>query len=299
MHRQLANLLRAMELLPDGVLVVDQARLIIGCNERVARMFGYDRDKLIGQPLQVLVPDEVRQHHAGHVASYFSSGTDARMGDRPVLRGRTRQGDLIPISVGLSRVSIGGETFVIAAVRDASAFDETIEDTKILAETDSLTQLGNRRCLQGVLARHDALMRDESVGVLYLDLDGFKPINDRYGHDTGDKVLSVVARRLKRCLREDDTCIRLGGDEFVVIARRITDPAVLESIARKIHESIAAPMHLAGHSISVGVSIGGAIGHGDLQGAHIIEIADSAMYDAKTAGEAYRFGGIVATPTAA
>jgi len=134
------------------------------------------------------------------------------------------------------------------------------------------------------------------LAALFLDLDGFKPLNDRYGHDTGDQVLVVVAKRLRAAVREADLCVRLGGDEFVVLLEGDIAPASLERIAHKLHRSITAPLRIGQRVLRVGVSIGGAIAAGDAAAAArgsahgaLLEAADAAMYRAKLNGMPYCF----------
>jgi len=154
------------------------------------------------------------------------------------------------------------------------------------AHTDPLTGLLNRRGLD--LALDAALRRtrpERPTAVFLLDLDGFKAINDRLGHEVGDALLVAVAARLKAQLRADDAVARLGGDEFVVVLslRPGSDEAV--RLGRKLQEGIAAPLAGAGHDCRVGVTIGHAVAPFDgLDAAGLLRRADAAMYAGKQAG---------------
>jgi diguanylate cyclase (GGDEF)-like protein len=123
--------------------------------------------------------------------------------------------------------------------------------------------------------------------VLYLDLDGFKPINDRLGHAVGDTVLRHVATRLRSVVRESDSLGRLGGDEFIVICTD-TDHAAAAAIAERIHGAIAEPMDGIPDSMAISVSIGVAVHrhsrNSDLTTDEILDVADTAMYRAKKSG---------------
>jgi diguanylate cyclase (GGDEF)-like protein len=137
--------------------------------------------------------------------------------------------------------------------------------------------------VQQALAQADRHGR--KLAVLFIDLDGFKAINDLHGHDTGDAVLAELARRLHRTMRESDTLGRLGGDEFVVLIESYSDDVQLPEVARKVLDSVSQPIEVHGDTHQVTASVGIAAypldGH-DVQ--ELINRADSAMYRAKQAG---------------
>ena len=166
------------------------------------------------------------------------------------------------------------------------AEQELRELTAVLSEQavrDPLTGLANRALLAERL--RSALATDvrtgESTGVLFLDLDGFKEVNDRHGHAVGDALLRGVAHRLRAAVRPADTVARLGGDEFVILVERATDPG-LEVLADRLRAAVAAPLQVHSQILEVGVSVGvarAARGDADPQG--LLSQADSRMYDAK------------------
>lgn len=125
----------------------------------------------------------------------------------------------------------------------------------------------------------------EQLALLYLDLDGFKNVNDTYGHDIGDQLLQAVARRLTDCLRDCDTIARMGGDEFTVLLTRILPPAGVVRVVEKIHAVIGAPYEIGRHVLHVSTSIGTAFypehGHSREQ---LIHHADAQMYADKGDG---------------
>ena len=156
-----------------------------------------------------------------------------------------------------------------------------------IAHHDPLTDLPNRELfhdrLQTALAR--ARRNKERLAVLYIDLDGFKQVNDGYGHAVGDLLLQEVAQRIRRCLRESDTVGRIGGDEFVVLLNNITLPEHGAVVAEKIRAILERPFELAGQRLHVSSSIGIAVcpEHGD-DNKQLIRHADEAMYAAKKSG---------------
>jgi diguanylate cyclase (GGDEF)-like protein len=147
-----------------------------------------------------------------------------------------------------------------------------------LAEADPLTGLANRSALRRRL--DDASQSGGPVMLALLDLDDFKPVNDTYGHDTGDGVLRVVAGRLADAVRADDLVVRFGGDEFAVVFADGTPPDSATRIAQRLVEAIAAPIHLAGGpTVSVGASFGLATAPAE----KVVHVADAALYEAKRA----------------
>ncbi|HSG22854.1 MAG TPA: GGDEF domain-containing protein [Azonexus sp.] len=175
------------------------------------------------------------------------------------------------------------------------AFNRLLEKLSIsqaelehMAHYDALTRLPNRRLLadrmQQALAR--AKRNGSRVALLFLDLDGFKPINDEFGHEFGDAALIEVTRRLTEVVRESDTLARVGGDEFVYMFADLADDAEddVANIASKCIAVLSKPIELKNSSCSLGVSIGIAIGNGSCDPEQLLIAADMAMYDAKKKG---------------
>ena len=209
------------------------------------------------------------------------------MRDSPVLYGIAKSGVRIPLSIAVSGTGSGHDRLFIAVVRDARSMNDTLHGMMALAETDSLTQLGNRRHLTSMLAEFEN-DPDRTLAILFLDLEQFKPLNDTYGHEAGDNVLRIIARRLRSSLRDCDHCIRLGGDEFAVALVGIEDPETLERVAQKVHARILEPINLGGSIVRIGVNIGGVIGCPfQTGGGALLKRADTAMYQAKNAGLPY------------
>lgn len=156
-----------------------------------------------------------------------------------------------------------------------------------VATHDELTGLPNRRYLQDRLAQAVAAAQRHArhIALLMLDLDGFKPINDRLGHHTGDAVLAQIARRLRDALRAEDTVARFGGDEFVVLLEHPVAPAHAVSVAQKLVEVLSRPIGVNGHTLELGASVGVALfpDHA-ADPERLLQAADDAMFAAKAAG---------------
>jgi len=162
-------------------------------------------------------------------------------------------------------------------------------DLAQLARNDALTGLPNRLALREQFqTRMDGALRTGNrLAVHFLDLDGFKPVNDRYGHPAGDALLIEVARRLEAMVRSDDIVARIGGDEFVVVQTSLLDDSEAEMLARRIIRQIATPFEMDEAIVTVSVSVG--IAMAPLMGVELGELlgcADSALYRAKAAGKA-------------
>jgi len=165
---------------------------------------------------------------------------------------------------------------------------QTNEQIAYLAHHDALTALPNRILLYDRLNQAIAKARrdKELIAVLFLDLDGFKHINDTLGHDVGDALLREAAKRIVACVRDSDTVARMGGDEFMVILCNVNTPTSIELVAKKIIGAIADPFVLNGKNCSVSVSIGIALypDNGETS-EQLVKISDAAMYLAKHGGK--------------
>lgn len=156
------------------------------------------------------------------------------------------------------------------------------------ASHDPLTELANRRRFTEELGRTARRGRPGNlVGVLFLDLDGFKDVNDNYGHDLGNDLLVAVAERLRECVRPGDLVARLGGDEFTIMLTRLESVAPAAAVGERICARLSEPFRLGAHEIRISTSVGIALAPGDAaDGADLLRRADAAMYTAKSSGKA-------------
>ncbi len=174
------------------------------------------------------------------------------------------------------------------------------EKLRRLATHDSLTGIPNRRLFEEKLK--DAVARSnrtsKPIAVFYMDLDGFKAVNDTYGHDHGDELLKAVVQRIDKCLRETDTLARVGGDEFAAVLENLKVPENSDIVATRILDSLRTPFAIFGKNCTIGVSIGICVyptHEGDAN--RITERADAAMYEAKRKGKnTFQYCGITVSP---
>lgn len=271
-------------LLYDGAIVVDVEQRIVFSNPAAERLFGYSPSKLLGTPLEQLVPPRFRPRHTSACGEFLSEGRPMMMGTRPLLKGLRKDGEEIPVSISICTVDAGGARYAIAIVRDAAAISSTLGEATVRAETDALTGLGNRLALSHRL-REELEDAHHGFALLYLDLCRFKPFNDKYGHAAGDRVLRIVAERIRMSIRRKDLATRIGGDEFVVVLPGVSHPGLLEARAGVIAEHICRPLSADGVTGEVGISIGGVIAPPDgAKEATLIDLADKAMYESKRRG---------------
>jgi diguanylate cyclase (GGDEF)-like protein/hemerythrin-like metal-binding protein/PAS domain S-box-containing protein len=185
------------------------------------------------------------------------------------------------------RVSHGGEALLAISAQDITERSRTAAQLKLLAYSDPLTGLANRALFSDRL-RHAAMasiQTGHAFAVIALDLDGFKPVNDRHGHDAGDFVLQRVASRLLACLRGTDTVARLGGDEFAVLLPDFHSRAGAADVAERLAKAVRQPISLGKTAVQVGVSAGiAAYPENGATVDHLLAAADGALYEAKGRG---------------
>ncbi|BCA55509.1 putative Signal transduction response regulator, receiver and diguanylate cyclase domain [Nitrospira sp. KM1] len=181
----------------------------------------------------------------------------------------------------------GHPELLARAVRYAIERKRTEERLTYLAQYDHLTGLVNRSLFRDRLVQAMARSKriQQPIGLMLLDLDRFKAVNDTLGHDIGDELLKTVSERLKSCVREVDTVARMGGDEFTIILEGVATEAAIVIVAKRIVEALSAGFDLKGHTVTVGVSIGITVFPHDDQGVdELLKHADAAMYRAKQQG---------------
>ena len=277
----------------EGIAFVRRGR-IEGPNGALARMLGVPREALIGQPVSEILANRGDWETIEH-------GTSAAgvKGDAAVHEVMLRAHDGRTIWCQLTSRQAGEANSRILVLTDISALKKREELAWHHANHDELTGLPNRRLLMEHARRllSVALRQRRMASVLVLDLDGFKDINDLFGHAYGDALLRRVAQRLSSVLRDYDVVARTGGDEFVVLLPEIDEPSIAAVVAEKLIAAASENVEVPGRTVkmhaSVGIALFPADGH-DFDS--LLSSADNAMYAAKAAGKnGYQFAGEVAT----
>jgi diguanylate cyclase (GGDEF)-like protein/PAS domain S-box-containing protein len=276
----------AIESTRDGVLIANLDGTIVSVNRAFRQSVGYEEDELLGQ-----TPSLFRSGR--HGADFFRGmwGDIAKLGHwQGEIWNRRKDGEIFPVWVSISAVygDLGKATHYVAVYTDITKLKESEEELEHLAHFDPLTDLPNRLLLQSRLehAVDQARRRERLVGVLFIDLDDFKKVNDSLGHVVGDELLIAVAGRLGGRVRGEDTLARLGGDEFVVLLEQLTRPEEAATVARDLLTALSTPFSLSsGHELYVQASIGISVFPNDAAStAELLRDADTAMYRAKDAG---------------
>jgi diguanylate cyclase (GGDEF)-like protein/PAS domain S-box-containing protein len=270
-----------LEAIPDAVVVTDGEGRIVFINRATEAMTGYDRKGLIGQAVEILVPERWRGIHVRHRRGFYVRGAPRLMGDGTKdFRLRRKDGAIVPVEISLGPV--GEDT--VAVVRDVTERRRMEAALEHRALHDPLTDLANRSLFFDRLrqALHAARRDASQVALVMLDVDGFKAINDSLGHATGDAVLREVGSRLRLGLRATDSAARLGGDEFAWILPRVSSRRSVEAMVRKRLAIAQEPVNLDGQTIEVGLSAGIALYPDDGQDPDtLMRRADRAMYTVK------------------
>lgn len=283
------NLEVVVEQSGEAIVLADADGRIAFANRAFERLTGYAADELRGLSIA-----ELRGEPGEGLTIEDALATVRQKGVfRGVLASRGKTGREFYADITMSPVesSSGTVTGMVAMMRDAT--DRVREEAEIhyLAKFDALTRLPNRVSLLEhlqAIARGGKRERDRATraAVLYIDLDGFKPVNDRHGHHVGDRLLAEVANRLRLHLRSDDMVARVGGDEFVAVLSDVADLNAALGVANKIVESLDAPVVVGTvEPVQVAASVGVALypDHG-ADAFYLIKLADAAMYLAKGQG---------------
>ena len=278
-----------LDALPDATAVLDRAGLIVAVN-RAWRLFGLDNDT---RPDTTGVGANYLDVCDRAAARGCEDGGTAAAGLRAVLAGETVQSDLeYPCpSPAVDRWFLLRITPLAGPARGAVASHVNITRRKMAeqilaheAAHDPLSGLANRTLfaarLAEALTRRSDRLATADVGVLYLDLDGFKAVNDGYGHDAGDEVLLTAAHRLRGQIRSGDTAARIGGDEFAICAPRVT-ASELAALAERISVSLDVPYLVHGRALHVPASIGRYLGAPGESADSATRRADQDMYVTK------------------
>jgi Amt family ammonium transporter len=270
--------------LPEAV-AIEHSDVILHINPAFTSMFGYTAEDANGRAMQQLVVPETRFNEHVMLLKAVNEQGEAQIETVRV----NKSGELIDVSLQISPLIVDGNPVgYVYTFRDIAERKETEARLQHDAMHDVLTGLPNRALFQDrlTLALNRRVRRpDQSCGVLYLDLDRFKEINDTLGHAAGDVLLKAVAERLTTALRPQDSAARLGGDEFAVLVESISSAADLEIVGNRVLKALHQPIDVFGHLVRAGASIGAAMAAPEHTVAELlIRDADYAMYRAKQTG---------------
>jgi len=272
----------------EGIMITDDQGLIVDVNAAFTRLTGYTREEVLGQSPRLL--------DSGRHPPEFYDQMMATLQQADQWQGevwdRRRNGEVFATLETISAVrdARGRITHYVTLMSDITAMKEQAQRLEHIAHYDALTALPNRVLLGDRLkqAMSMAPRHGRRVALVYLDLDGFKAVNDQQGHEAGDRLLVELATRLRQVLREGDTLARLGGDEFVAVLLDLPDVTTCHALLQRMLREIAQPFQLAeGQTVQVSGSLGVSYfpQRESVDADQLLRQADQAMYQAKLAGK--------------
>lgn len=276
---------KVFEMLSDGVLVTDAGQTIVYVNPTFTRLTGYTHEDVVGKTPRLLSSGRHSKDFYKKMWKQIHK-TGSWQGE---IWNRKKNGDVYVEELTITRVTDenGRVTHYVGIFKDITARINRENKIRHLAMHDLLTGLPNRFLLRQRLeeAISHAERTGTMVGVLYMDLDRFKRVNDNLGHHAGDILLKHAAERIKECLEEGDTIARLGGDELVVLLPGLKRSEACADTARRILQLFEKPFRIEGHELNVTCSIGISVypEHAD-KGEELVRLADHALYEVKNAG---------------
>lgn len=277
-------LLKAQSDVDEGMMVIQEGRIVFA-NEAMVRLSGQQSESLKGMPYIDLVhPEQREQINERYRRRLAGEQLDTRY-ETSIITG---SGERREVELAVALVNYGENIQTVVVVRDITERKALQDNLQHMAHYDDLTNLPNRTLFFDRLERAlaDARRYGNEFALLFIDLDGFKEVNDAHGHYAGDLLLQEVARRMNQCVRESDTVARMGGDEFAVILGDVAVEDDARAVALKIIDSLSAPVQLNEGECRVGASIGISLYPRDGESSeNLLTRADSAMYCAKNKGK--------------
>ncbi len=270
----------------EGIMITNAAGDIIEINDTFTQITGYTREEAIGENPRLLKSD---MHDAETYAAMWQSLTEVGYWSGEIWNQRKNGENYVEIqTVSAVRDSSGKIQNYVALFTDITPIKEQQLQLEHIAYHDALTSLPNRVLLSDRLqqAMIQSQRRGMALAVAYLDLDGFKAVNDKYGHDVGDEMLIALSQRMKTALREGDTLSRIGGDEFVAVLVDLESAQDCEPVLARLLQAAADPVTVGGILMQISVSIGVTLYPQDEADAdQLMRHADQAMYTAKQEGK--------------
>nr|WP_310182915.1 EAL domain-containing protein [Duganella sp. 3397] len=283
LERSEERLRRIVHCAEEGIWEIDASARTSFVNPKMAHMLGYAIEDMLDQPLVAFMDDEGRAILERNIASRQRRGAEAERHEFKFLR---RDGGELWVTLATNPIfdATGAYLGALALVSDITDSRASAELIWQQANFDTLTALPNRHMFQDRLGQEVKKARREGtlLALLFIDLDGFKQVNDTLGHDQGDALLVEAARRIAACVRGTDTVARLGGDEFTVILTALESMNGVERIAQAIVTRLQAPFALGAANPAVSASIGISVFPADaVSPEDLVRNADQAMYAAK------------------
>lgn len=297
----------------DSVITIDEQGVIESCNPAAEKIFGYSADEMVGQNVSLLMPGLNRSQQDRLVRNLHASRGSGAMGMACEIEGRRSDGSTLPLDISITDVVVDNRRIVVGILRDITARKQaeqamqrsreeleamvqqrtaqlTQANLKLqhMANHDTLTDLPNRVLIMDhmKLICAQSARKQQLSAVLFLDLDGFKQVNDALGHEAGDFVLRKTASRLRHCIREQDSIARIGGDEFLLILGNLDTKDDAMPMVERVIKELTQPIAVESATAAVGASIGISLYPTDSDDFEtLLKQADEAMYRVKKQGK--------------
>lgn len=291
-HRIRSHKIRAQAIMQaslDAIVQMDSDGRITGWNHQAEKLFGWSKSEVLGTPVhQRIIPPSYRDAHVNGLKSHIATGLGRKLNQPMEVEAIDRYGRQFPVELIVASLQGFGRIEFNAFIRDITQRRQHQNELEQIAHFDALTGLPNRVLLSDRLTQ--ALLRCERerllLSVVFIDLDGFKDVNDIYGHHMGDRVLQAVSRSLKSSLRQGDTLARIGGDEFVAILIDLQSKESSIPALNRILDAAAEKIVIDDIKFCITASLGVTYYPTDLVDADmLLRHADQALYSAKQSGK--------------
>ncbi|WP_144697566.1 bifunctional diguanylate cyclase/phosphodiesterase [Fictibacillus phosphorivorans] len=271
----------------DSIILSDRTGTIISWNKGAELIFGFTEKEALGKNLQIIIPDRFKIAHQQGMERYLLSGEPKVIGNTVELEGLRKDGSEFPIELSLAAWQEDDQVYFSSIIRDITERKRNEKKINQMVYRDPLTGLPNRLLLNDRLSQALELADEnkQTIGIMFIDLDRFKYINDTLGHAVGDQLLIEIAKRIQACVGKNDTVCRQGGDEFIVLIPNTTADEV-SKIAQQIVDLFSSSVMVNEQELFVTPSIGIAMYPGDGRDIEtLIKNADTAMYRVKEQGK--------------
>jgi diguanylate cyclase (GGDEF)-like protein/PAS domain S-box-containing protein len=272
----------------DCIISMDHTGRIAEFNPAAEQTFGYTRAQAVGQDFaDLLLPEHLRDFHRRAITRHRRFGDLALLGRRFETIAMRADGTEFPVELSISHVQTPGPAMFTAFLRDITEQKRMVKQLAFKATHDGLTSVLNNAAFMERLtlaARQANIGGREDTAVMFVDLNKFKQINDRYGHVVGDRLLIAIARRLRAAVRPSDSVARLGGDEFAILLEHVGHQRDVDAVVQRVQQALDQPFNVDGHEIWASASVGIALAseHGP-RPQDMLRAADASMYQVKTA----------------
>lgn len=272
-----------LDAVADALIIIDSKAQILAVNRAAEQIFGYDAEEMVGNNVKMLMPETDARLHDGYLHAYQQTGQRKVLGRGRDVCGLRKNGEVFPMHLSLGEGDLDGGHIYVGVCHDISARVALQQRAARLAEYDRLTGCLNRDAFLHRMSQLASSGKYATMGLMYVDLSGFKQINNHFGHRVGDQVLTVLGERLKALFSGNDVLVgRAGGDEFVVLVPGLASRFELGEQASRLVAAVVEPLVYDSFHVMLDCKVGCALYPDDASAPDsLLQNADLAMYRAK------------------